>query len=249
MTANERTAASPKPISFATKTGYQKMLFKSQVYTSVSGSIGGATYSHNKSGMYARGRSIPVNPNTVQQQLQRGYFAECAQAWGGLTQAQRDLWNAYAEERTHPNPLGDPIQWSGQQEFVAANTTLRTAGLATVTVPPELLTAPTFVVTTFSAEEGIPSFFGVATNALPAATNARVLLFGSRPISLGTRFFKGPYRLAEAVDAAAGGASWTTETFPFAIAEDQQMGIRAVYVLPDGRYTTPQMGLAIKLAP
>ena len=36
-----------------------------------SGSIGGATWSHNSSGAYIRARSIPVNPNTDRQNAVR----------------------------------------------------------------------------------------------------------------------------------------------------------------------------------
>ena len=51
------------------------MLFRGTHLTDASGSLSGVTYSHNRGGAYTRNRSIPVNPNTVQQQAVRNAFS------------------------------------------------------------------------------------------------------------------------------------------------------------------------------
>ena len=51
------------------------MKFTSQVYTQASGSVGGLTYSHNRSGMYTRARSTPTDPASTLQLERRSNFS------------------------------------------------------------------------------------------------------------------------------------------------------------------------------
>lgn len=85
----------------------------------LSGSVGGVTYSHNRYGAYKRARSLPVNPDTGNQQAIRAALAAVSTAWRSLTGAQRAGWNQYAETLSRLNALGDPITLSGQAAFVS----------------------------------------------------------------------------------------------------------------------------------
>lgn len=214
------------------------MKFLSQVYTAVSGSIGGVTYSRNKGGMYTRGRATPTNPNTVKQQEARTRLAMTAALWNDLDEADRDLWRAYAETQNHLNKLGQTILWSGQQEFSAANSLLLGCNQATVSVPPLILTKPEFEVTGFDLDDA--QIVGLTTNALPVEAQSIFDTF-SRPISPGVNFFKGPF-CANAVIIAAGAGGTTfagLSTFP--AAEDQVIWGKFTLVKHDGRYSASKI--------
>ena len=49
------------------------MLFVPTIGTKLSGSLGGIVASHNRFGSYFRQRTVPVNPDTADQQMVRGY--------------------------------------------------------------------------------------------------------------------------------------------------------------------------------
>jgi hypothetical protein len=98
------------------------MLFKSALVTSISGSIGGMTGSHNRSGMYLRARAIPVNPNTAQQQVVRSAMRDLASRWvETLTAFQREDWDVYGSLVPLPNSLGTPVEQSGIAAYQRSN--------------------------------------------------------------------------------------------------------------------------------
>jgi len=199
------------------------MKFKSQVYTQASGSIGGITYSHNKGGMYTRGRSIPTDPGSSRQMNVRDSVSMYSQMWTtGLTQAQRDEWELYALNVPVLDTLGDPILISGINHFIRANvprnaadlqlapttplgSQLNASGIFTLPmlIPPTItsLVASTGVLTVEFAEE---DWGDLADNAL--------LIYLGRPRSVGRNFFKGPYRLAAMIQ----GDAMSAPTTPFA---------------------------------
>jgi hypothetical protein len=90
------------------------MLFRGLLITSLSGSIDGITASRNRGGAYLRERTLPVDPNTLNQQVLRTAMASALAAWSTMTEAQRAAWNAYAASRTLPNRLGEQRTISGQ---------------------------------------------------------------------------------------------------------------------------------------
>lgn len=112
---------------------------------SISGSVGGMTFSHNQGGAYIRRRAIPTNPNTPAQTAIRSATNQNSQAWQGLTLNQRDSWNAFASSvslASYRNALGLAGQLSGQQAYVRLNNRLRYAGLSVINTPPAGDAAP-----------------------------------------------------------------------------------------------------------
>lgn len=222
------------------------MKFASQVYTQVSGSVGGLTYSHNKGGMYSRGRAIPTNPSTDVQITARADFSAASTRWNLLDESERQLWRDYAATQVHIDKLGATILWSGQQEFIASNSLLNALGQTLVDVPPLVLTKPPFELISCVCDDA--QSIGLLTSTLPAAAGARIFLGVSRPVSPGKNYFKGPFcRTASGVDVSAGGTAFSS-TCPFVVAEDQAIWLRGVYVLPDGRYSGAVIRSTIVLA-
>lgn len=101
-----------------------------------SGRLGGLVASHNRSGMYLRNGTIPVNPNTSFQQAQRAHLAAASTAWQGLTDAQRRAWEEWARTNPVVNRLGQPIDLQGNAAYVQIGSQLLRSGNSLPTVPP-----------------------------------------------------------------------------------------------------------------
>jgi len=100
-------------------------LFSSSVFSEIRGSIGGTTYTRNASGMIARQRVKPVDPQTNAQSECRSRFGGLADTWSNvLTQAQRDGWDAAGAQTLVPNKLGNMVPLSGFAFFGFVNNLL-----------------------------------------------------------------------------------------------------------------------------
>ena len=185
-------------------------LFKSQVLTQASGSVGGLTYTRTPSGMVIRARSMPVNPSTNRQQIIRGAVSTLATYWvETMSDSERQGWIDYAANVTRRNKLGDQIHISGLNEFIRSNSIRLQTGNAMV------VDAPTIYDTGAPMEGGVitqaeTTPFAVTltwTGAADPSTTA--VIYVSKPQNSTINFFKGPYQLQEAVGAGPGTATLT----------------------------------------
>lgn len=81
--------------------------FLSQIWTSVSGSIGGITFFNGRHGhMVARSRTIPTNPQSTPQTQIRTAWSNAQGLWVNATPAQRDKWDDYAATVIYQGPAG-----------------------------------------------------------------------------------------------------------------------------------------------
>lgn len=216
------------------------MKFSSLVYSAVSGSVGGLTYSHNKSGMYTRARAIPTNPATTQQQAIRNFNSALVAAWSNsLTATQRGNWEIFAANMPVTNPLGAVHHLSGQNWFIKNNVARLQSGLSVVTAAPSIfaaavLTTPGITSVTAATDVAVITF----TNTDEWAGNAAggLLVYTSRPQNAGRSFFKGPYRFAGRIAGAA-----TPPTSPqninlaFPVSVGQKVFFRFIAVQADSR--------------
>ena len=98
------------------------MKFNSQIVSSASGSIGGCTYSRNRSGQYIRRRAMPVNSGSFFAQVMTAFFGELVNRWTSiLTPEQRASWDLWATNTPQTDPLGNSINWTGQNAFISMN--------------------------------------------------------------------------------------------------------------------------------
>lgn len=220
------------------------MLFKSATVTSASGSVGGITASHNKGGMYFRARTIPTNPNSPAQMAARLRLQQFSQRWvNDLSPEERDAWNAYAPQIEYVNALGDPIQVSGQNLYIASNTVLDQCGGTIVDAAPSFTGQPGLNVTVdeISAPTTISLDVGVTGNAWAAEDGAYLAVYSSRNISPGRSFFKGPYRFAGAIagDSTTPATGAQSVISPFTLNADDKCFIRVRVVTADGRLSLP----------
>lgn len=200
------------------------------------GSIGGTTFSRNRSGAYTRGRVVPTNPNTTTQQQARANMTTAAQAWLALTATQRLNWNTYAANVNRTNPMGDAFKWSGQQAFCACNTMRLAVGLAILTAAPTTNTAgpgltPTMSVTAASSTLVVSALAGYT----PVAGGAPLIIRASDPQSPGVSYFKGPFYTVVAAQYKTGTVPPFNGTLRNAAPAGSVIFVRLKLCTPDGR--------------
>lgn len=102
----------------------------------ISGSIGGTTYSRNRYGAYMRFRAKPVVSTTGFAVAAKARMTAATQSWQGLTEAQRLAWNAFAANNPVPGALGMSQQLTGHVAFVGNFCRADLIQAATLTDPP-----------------------------------------------------------------------------------------------------------------
>lgn len=221
------------------------MLFKSPVYSSVSGSIAGLVYSHNQAGMYTRSRAVPTNPNTDAQQNVRNQQRILIDNWSNvLTSTQRDGWNLYAFNTPVLGPLGDPTKRSGQNMYVRGNLARMQAGFSAVNTAPTTYDLGSFTPITFVADASADTIIVSFSVADPWSLEAGgyMHIFQSRPQNAARNFFKGPYQLLGVIEGEDPGPITSPNTFPslFPLEVGQRVFLKINVSRADGRYTDPQ---------
>lgn len=229
------------------------MKFLSQVYTAVSGSVGGLTYSHNRAGMYTRARATPVNPATTRQSAVRNALAAMVVYWhNDLTSAERAAWDTYAENTPLTDPLGQQQNVTGQNMFLRTNILRSRLALSIIDAAPTDfdLGQPVVSIEDISVAAGDITFEWTVGGSGTSDTGHKIVQIGVAQ-NAGRSFFRGPYQLAAyAATAAAAtdiemtvtlaGADWLAEYEPDV---GDLLPVRIRYLYDDGRLTTPYRAL------
>lgn len=182
------------------------MLFKSNLIAAASGSVGGTTFSHNRSGMYMRSRAIPVNPNSTRQQAIRGAMSSLVTYWlATLTAAQRAAWKNYADNTPFTNPLGDSFNLTGQQAFLRANIQRVRGSAAIVASGPTVYDTgqPVTNLASVVVSGGNITFNYTVGGAGTDDTGYKLIQIGSA-LNASRNFFKGPWQQGAFVSFVAG---------------------------------------------
>jgi hypothetical protein len=102
----------------------------------IEGSVGSTTFSRNAGGNYIKNKEIPTNPDTIRQNTMRNFLTIAAQLWRGLTQLQRDQWNAATINFPYTSIVGEIKYLSGETLFVKLNVALLNVSQPTISIPP-----------------------------------------------------------------------------------------------------------------
>lgn len=218
------------------------MLIKSAVLSQASGSLAGATFAHNRGGMYVRARSIPTNPASNFQLAIRQALTTLSHRWSAILDATaRAAWTDYAAATPQVNPLGDQLILTGQQMFVRNNVPRLLAGLSIVNDAPASPGDATLSPTTAEVNPGEPTAaqIGITFNnadAWATAVGGALLIFDAPDQSPAVNFYKGPFRYAGKITGAA-----TPPTSPGSVDNVFQHStgnaafVRVIAVTADGR--------------
>lgn len=230
------------------------MLVESAIVSRGSGSVGGMTWSRNRGGMYVRSRATPTNPNSTFQQTVRSAAAFLAAYWSNsLTQVQRDAWDVYAENVELPNPLGAPRNVGGLGMYVRSNVPriqCGVVGVARIDDAPTIFDLGTFTEPTVISCTAATDVVSVGYNNADEwaiADGGALFIFTSRPKNPGTKYFKGPYRLAATIEGVTATPPTSPEAvaaaFPFAV--DNRVFVFARASTADGRLSAPFRGTGL----
>ena len=222
------------------------MKFKGTHISEASGSLAGVTYSHNRGGQYMRARAVPVNPNTLQQQAVRNYMAARSAAWGSvLTQAQRDSWEAYADQVLLADALGEPRKATGLNHYVRCNVPRMQAAMAgsPLQVGPATFDLGSYtnpVLGVVDASDATASIAYTNTDAWAIAVGGAMLVYASAGQSPACAYFKGPYRYAgKVLGAVVPPTSPYACPLPFAVQAGQRVFVKLSFIQVDGRLSSP----------
>lgn len=166
------------------------------------GKVGGHVVSKNRAGSYVRTKVTPVNPQTSYQLGVRNRLTGFSQGWSGLTQAQRDAWNAAVSDYARTDIFGDLRNPTGFNLFQRLNNNLAIAGVAQINTPPLPAAVGVVVASSLTAEDGTvaESLSLVMAGNVPAGTYVKVM--ATAPQSAGKSFVKSEYRLVAVLDPA-----------------------------------------------
>lgn len=199
-------------------TGFRKGAIIVPILGNLRGSIGANTFSHNRGGDYVRRRVTPTNPNSTRQQTMRTFLGTLAALWSStLTPVQREQWNVWSGNQAKEGPLGNTINWSGINGYVALNTHLLDAGDARIDIPP-IVVAPTGLLT-LSIDISAINTADVTFTGTPLAANHKIVLFMSLPQS-GAALPNFKQCRIVGYSAAAQASPWAS-TIPFSVTSGQ----------------------------
>ena len=223
------------------------MLFVPTIGAKLSGKIGGIVASHNAGGAYFRLATVPTNPNTLFQQAVRTAVAALTVAWQDtLTQPQRDAWDVYGKNVLITNRIGEQVNISGLAHFVRSNVGRLQNSLTSIVAAPTRFNLGQFAKgnanAASQAAQSVDVIFGATIPVDPWISEAGSYMFVyvSRPQNSGINFFKGPYRLAGALQGdPIPPVSPFVVTAPFSITDGTRVFVRTVVAYADGRFTTP----------
>jgi len=225
------------------------MIFKSQNLTQASGSVGGLSYTHGKTGMIMRARSKPIVPSANRATAAAAEFAQAMARWRTtLTPAQRDRWQLYARNVATANSLGDERYVRGSNWFLARQLLFfaitRTFGPPSHTFPNN---APTrfdrgvlagFQLTFAESETGLMDITADASTGW-LTSGGGLLVYVNRPANASRAPNQPPWRMAAWFDGdTAGAPPYSFSTLDFADTRStagQLISLKAIALFPDHR--------------
>lgn len=212
---------------------------------SISGSLGGVTFSRNKGGAYVRNRSIPTNPASVFQGEVRAILADLTSRWNDtLTALQREGWDTYAANVLLPNSLGQPRDVGGLAMYVRSNVSRVQSNESRVDDAPIIFNLGAFTDPSVFAATASATTIDVAfdnTDDWANEDDSVLLVYGSRPKNETQNFFKGPYRFAEAIFGSSSSppVSPLSIAMPFGFSVGQRVFAKFSISRADGRLSSP----------
>ncbi len=102
------------------------------------GTLGGITFSANKSGPYIKQWARSSTPRSTIQQVQRSTWSTSAREWSAMTNAERTAWETFASTTAPPevDAFGDDYRISGFAWFTRSTSFRNQAGFTPLIAAP-----------------------------------------------------------------------------------------------------------------
>jgi hypothetical protein len=162
----------------------------------LSGSIAGTTWGHNKGGPIARARRVPTNPQRSRQQIARSFLIQGSVRWSNtLDDTERSQWTDWASTNPVINTLGQSTLLTGHQAFSGQTALARLCNRGLPLLPPTH-TAP--VTPTLDTVVVDASAQTIAFNrGVALATGEDLIVFMSLPTHVGRVPSPGTFRFQQ----------------------------------------------------
>lgn len=98
--------------------------------------VGGVVFTAGRGHAVVRRKVSPIQPRTTAQRNVRANFTGLSKAWGGIGDAARAAWVAFAKNNPLKDVFGQSITLTGHQMYVRINRNLAQIGVAALTNPP-----------------------------------------------------------------------------------------------------------------
>lgn len=154
--------------------------------------IGGHVASANRGGAYFRTKVTPINPRTSFQNTVRARLTSLSQAWRGLTDVQREGWNAAVSQFSRTDIFGDIRNPSGVNLYQRLNNNLLAVGEAAIDDVPAVAEVEVVDLIGITAVR-LPQALSIDLSAAVPATS-KVKVFATPSLSPGINFVSSEYR-------------------------------------------------------
>jgi hypothetical protein len=215
---------------------------------SISGSVGGVVFSHNRGGPYMRRRPIPVNGAGSSQTSARAEFVAASQMWQTRADATKAAWNTWAVNNKIPNALGNLIQLSGHQAFVQVVTWRSIAGWVVDDAAPAEPRPAAPLTYSVTADIGAGNV-EVAFTPTPFAATKYLVVWTAVCDSPGITYVKNLWKLTQISAAAVASPldiQAATETLWGTLAVGQKLWVKLqTLVSPSGLRSVPVIASAL----
>lgn len=195
--------------------------------SAISGSVAGQTFSRNKGGQYIRARAVPIISTTSFALAAKTRLADVSQDWQGLTAAQRQAFQQWADANPVINALGKPITLSGAQACIGLNTRLLSIGSPKIFTPP-IVPAPDPLITLVQSCDIGTGTFDLTFTATPTGATEKLFIRAAVTSSAGILNVQNLLRLV-GVSAAAEASPFDHQTLVEdrlgAVIEDQTVHV------------------------
>lgn len=205
-----------------------------------SGKMGAMVAARNKGGQYLRARVVPSGRVASEfQQPIRNALASLVTQWNSeLTQEQRDGWGTYALGVRVLNRLGDSIQLSGQNWFIACNTPRLQAEIAVILDAPTTFDRGTVLIPGLSGTIAGGNIIWSSSGTVTGPCD--LLFYQGQPFSAGRNKYYGSFRYIQSTHIGTVGITGGTLTPVLPLPADGSKGVlRITATQPDGRLSTP----------
>lgn len=209
------------------------------------GSIAGTVFSRNRYGNYARGRTIPVNPNSSRQQAVRNIMGMLVEMWSQLlTPANRAKWDVYAANTNFVNKLGETITLTGYNHFIRSNMARQNCGVSVVEDGPTVLVLPgtdgNFDIAVSEASQEVTVTFD-DTRDWCGENSAHMSIHQGIPRNSAVSFYGNHFRYLGKLLGDSGSAITSPQTIAvsFPVAENQRNWCFGRIQRVDGRLSVP----------
>lgn len=184
-----------------------------------SGKIGGHVASKNRGGAYLRTKVTPINPRSTFQANVRNRFIGLSQAWRGLTQDQRDAWNAATADYARTDIFGDLRNPSGINLYQRLNNVLENIGESAINLPPAPSAVQALTAVSLSGTIAVPTLSLIINEIMDADT--ALIISATPPLSAGKTSVKAAFRQ---IDVAFGAVSEVLDIMDAYVAKFGSLG-------------------------